>query len=576
MPIYYSTSDEISNASIGGKARNLHSLKHQGFLVPKWAVIPIDFMELFVMENNLSSEEIIEKIAAFEFPKSILQEIQSYFQDERFVAVRSSATEEDGKQYSFAGIFESYLQVPISEIDIYIKKVWQSAFSERAHLYCQAHQLETPKGIAVIIQSMVAAEVSGVAFGRNPAHPNEHEQVITAVYGLGEGIVSGALDADHFYVRDHNIIRSLADKKEALTLNTEQGFGVIKSSIPNSLRHQSSLTNDQVTLLSKMLGQLEVHFGRPQDIEFAVFNQEIYLLQSRPITTLSDTVIKENHIIWDNSNIIESYPGVTTPLTFSFIRQSYEGAYRLFAAYMGVDDTTIQKQQRIFANTLGLIHGRVYYNLRSWYQMLALLPGYKINARFMEKMMGVKERFDLPDHQISRSKATWQIVKMIVQMYFRYRSLPKQRAQFMHLLENTISEFKKINFEEKTPYELMNLYLRFEKTLLSQWKAPLLNDFFAMIWFGRLQKKCNEYLHSDNPNLHNDLLCGSADIISVEPIHRCIAIATLIQSNAEWRKLFTTQSESEIWKYLQSDSFAPLRISIENYIKDLVSAAWVN
>ena len=170
--------------------------------------------------------------------------------------------------------------------------------------------------------------------------------------------------------------------------------------------------------------------------------------------------------------------------------------------------------------------------------MLAMLPGYSINARFMEKMMGVKERFDVPpSYIISKGQAWWRIVKMVFKMASRYYSLPRKRRAFEVLLNATIAKYKAIDFNDKSANELLDLYLNFEKTLLNEWKAPLLNDFFAMIWFGRLQSTCEKKLKSSNPNIHNDLLCGSADIISTQPIHRTVALASEISQSLLEREI---------------------------------------
>jgi pyruvate,water dikinase len=277
-------------------------------------------------------------------------------------------------------------------------------------------------------------------------------------------------------------------------------------------------------------------------------------------------------VLWDNSNIIESYPGVTTPLTFSFISKSYEGAYRLFCEYLGVDKKVIEANHSVFENTLGLINGRVYYNLKTWYLMLAMLPGYSINARFMEKMMGVKERFDVPQsYLISKGQAWWRIVKMVFKMGARYYSLPRKRREFEILLNATIAKYKAIDLNEKSANELLQLYLDFEKTLLNEWKAPLLNDFFAMIWFGRLQSTCEKKLKSTNPNIHNDLLCGSADIISTQPIHRSIALASEISQSPLWKEKFLSLPAQELWvelKHSTSEDGKRIHAEIVRYIAD--------
>ncbi|HXC03483.1 MAG TPA: PEP-utilizing enzyme, partial [Bacteroidia bacterium] len=241
-----------------------------------------------------------------------------------------------------------------------------------------------------------------------------------------------------------------------------------------------------------------------------------------------------------------------------------------FCGFMGVSEKVIRENERVFANTLGLINGHVFYNLKTWYHMLALLPGYSINARFMEKMMGVKERFDIPDtYRLSKGAAWRSILLMGFRMYGRYLSLPSRRRAFMALVNKTITEYKQIKYEEKDACELMHLYLRFETLLLNEWKAPLLNDFFAMIWFGRLQKRCEKYGLHKNPNIHNDLLCGSSDIISVEPIHRSIALAASIAQQPELSSFFLQHDEDAIWNKLRSEpAFAVVYEEIRTYIAD--------
>jgi hypothetical protein len=244
--------------------------------------------------------------------------------------------------------------------------------------------------------------------------------------------------------------------------------------------------------LSLALDRLHRELGQPQDIEFAIINDELFFLQTRPVTKFVQKCT-DGYILWDNSNIIESYPGVTTPLTFSFISKSYEVAYKLFSGYLGVSQKVLKENDRVFSHTLGFINGRVYYNLKTWYHMLAMLPGYSINARFMEKMMGVKEQFDIPEsYRLSKGKAWWSILTMIFRMHSRFRALPKKRKAFVNLINKTISHYKKIDYTKGSINELVEHYLNFEKKLLNEWKAPLLNDFFAMIWFGMLQKQCEK------------------------------------------------------------------------------------
>lgn len=567
--------DAAKGLTIGGKARNLFRLKEIGLNVPEWIVIPQEELSAIIpLEIQQSSYSVITNyIDGLTIPKEFIDKIVSEFSNVMFFAVRSSAIDEDGSDFSFAGQFESHLFVAKEDLAENIKKVWKSAFSERVFQYRNNNKLEHKFGIAVIVQKMINADAAGVAFGINPANGDRNEKIISSVYGLGEGLVSGELDSDNFIIKDNSITPQLAVKTEKITMDSSVTGGTKKVAIDENKQKLPTLSNGQLLEIAGVLDTCYHEYGKPQDMEFAVAEGKIYLLQARPITNLhkiADT--NGDYILWDNSNIIESYPGVTTPLTFSFISKSYEGAYKMFSGFMGVDQKVITENERVFANTLGLINGRVYYNLKTWYHMLAMLPGYSINARFMEGMMGVKERFDIPEtYRLSKGKAWWSIIKMGVKMYGRFLSLPRKRKEFMVLLNATIAHYKSIDYSKKNANELMQLYIEFERILLNEWKAPLLNDFFAMIWFGMLQKQCQKFGISKNPNIHNDLLCGSSDIISIQPIHRSMAIASLVTKDAELKALFNDNDEQYIWKKLGTstkENFVTVKKEIDRYIED--------
>lgn len=568
------SSQQVSaGRTIGGKAANLYRLKALGMNVPDWIVLPQETIAGLVPEALKSAgyEAVRGFIETLEIPQADLDAIRAHFPGTGYFAVRSSAIDEDGSDFSFAGQFESRMFVTPENLAENIKAVWLSAFSQRVFDYRAHNGLTQTFGLAVIVQEMIAADVAGVAFGINPVTGNRSEQLVSAVFGLGEGLVSGELDADNYRLNGTEIQVEIAVKTQQLLLDRKTLTGLRKVPVPSELQEERTLSDSQLHEIRQILKQCAAAYGKPQDMEFAVKDGTVYLLQTRPVTNLHRIADPTaDYILWDNSNIIESYPGVTTPLTFSFISQSYEGAYKLFCRYMGVSEKTIAANERVFANTLGFMNGRVYYNLKTWYHMLAMLPGYSINARFMENMMGVKERFDIPEsYRLSKAKAWWSIVKMVFGMIVRYRSLPRKRREFMRLLDQTIAEYKQALDGGQNAGQLMQLYLDFERKLLSEWKAPLLNDFFAMIWFGRLQKACSAI--STNPNIHNDLLCGSSDIISTQPIHRSIALATQISEDPELKLLFHDEPENVIWQQLSTANdpkLLALKHEIDRYIAD--------
>ena len=477
-------------------------------------------------------------------------------------AVRSSASDEDGSTHSFAGQFQSYLFVNAENLLEKIQAVWLSSLSEEVLTYRRQYDLPASTQMGIIIQEMVDAEVSGAAFGLDPVSGNPEVQVVSAVYGLGEGLVSGLLDADHFEVENGQVTSSVRAKAFAMRKAPQQS-GLQQVAVPADLVDAPTLSNTQLLEVVAMLNQLEAHLGGPQDIEFAYRDDQLYLLQTRPITTSQET---KEYTLWDNSNIIESYPGITTPLTFSFIRKMYEQVYRQFVSLLGVTDTEIENRSTVFENTLGLVRGRVYYNLVSWYKMLALLPGYSLNAEYMEQMMGVKERFELEDgHIMTKGMARIRIAKMVIKMIRLHLGLNREKAKFQKHLDQVIHAYQHTNWEALTPDQIREKYQVFETSLLLQWKAPLINDFFAMIWFGVFRKQIDKHF-PEHPNLHNDLLCGSQDIISTAPIRKTMAIARMISDEERAFRLFSDFEPSEIWQTLNDGSFAELLQTIQQYL----------
>ena len=529
---------------IGGKASSLQFLTDHGFLVPKWMVF--SWSELTDLDSNI----VEEKIHLF---------FGANTKHNKY-AVRSSASLEDGTQHSFAGVFESYLDVSYDEITRKMELVSTSIHAPRVVEYLKNAGITEELKMSVVVQEMIASEVSGVAFGINPVTGDLNTKVINSVFGLGESLVSGDITADTYYLKNQTIESSIADKGFQY-LGTDRG--VEKVALETSKSSERSLTDTQIYEVAEVLERLDLLFGAAQDIEFCYFQNQLYVLQSRPITTFNEA----DYILWDNSNIIESYPGITTPFTFSFIEKMYEMVYKQLVGLMGVEQKEIERNTLVFENTLGLVRGRVYYNLLSWYKMLAMVPGYSLNAQFMETMMGVKERFDLKEkYQMSKGKAWFRIVLMLFKMIRLQVNLPKERDKFYKQVAEKLTKYHAIDYSILSSKQIVEHYVALEHDLLLKWKAPLVNDFFSMIWFGMLKKKVAE-LVPEEINLHNDLLCGSKDIISVEPIHQIFDLVHNIKQDSKVEQLFLTNTAYEVWNSLQSsEEYSSALIQINKYL----------
>ena len=527
-------SEEITRESleVGGKAKSLAFLSAKGFTVPPFVVVQL--IDSAGEIPSLSDIRDIISVSSSRLPAAHL------------FAVRSSASNEDGSDQSFAGMFESVLNVSSDRLANAILKVFESLRSTRLQAYSGSDQSE----MNVIIQSMLVPDFSGVAFGMDPLSGRRDRYVINSVKGLGDALVSGKVNADHFEIEDGRLVL------ERWADVSSKGY----------------IQNYHFQEIAGVLDRLLELLGRPQDVEFCFQNNTLFLVQSRPITQLNKKLDPNGEkCIWDNSNIIESYPGISSPLTFSFVSASYKGAYTLFSKYLGVSESVVEKNEEVFLNTLGYVNGRIYYNLKSWYLMLALLPGYRINARFMEQMMGVKEKFDLPKSEpISLFRAYSQVAKVVLMMLYRFIFMKSIRNRFVGLLESTLNEYKALPYSKMDSFELMYAYRQFERKLLNEWKAPLLNDLFAMISFGMLKKQCDALQIEDYQNIHNDLLCGSQDILSVEPIHRTLAIVALIEESKPLLTLFKEESSEHIWDRLMhsSNEYPELLKGIQAYLND--------
>lgn len=550
-----------SKKEVGGKGYHLFELVKKGYRVPKFIVLD----QVIMSEIIEGAEDPIRAIDDFKFSKEFLDKLKDYFEhfDDKVFAVRSSAVAEDGDQKSFAGQFESYLYVEPQDIINRIKNVFKSIYSKHVTNYISSDKNLKTTSIAVIIQEMIDPDVSGVGFGINPTNGKENSAVVSAVFGVGEGLVSGNLNADQFEFEAGNWMAKIADKKQKAVQH--KSGEISYQNLPESTSKSSTLSQQNLNEILVILRNLEKDFGAPQDIEFGLVKNEMILLQTRPITS----VHKKNEaskIVWDNSNIVESYPGVTTPLTFSYIQDAYKKVYIQLAEIMGANKKIIQNHESTFGNMLGYLNGRVYYNLLSWYKILAIFPGYSLNARFMENMMGVKERFDLPTSTRSNKiKAFFGTLKMILNILYRRITIKSETRNFYRKVEGALTELQSKDLSKLDITELIDEWHAIDDRLTKSWKAPLINDSFAMIYFGRLTKSIAELDIKENPNLHNDLLCGSRDIVSVEPIHRLLDIAENIQHKSGLKEIFTTASPLEGLELIRQES--DLKELFEAYLK---------
>jgi len=300
--------------TVGGKAASLGELTGAGLPVPPGFVVTAGTYRTFIEEAGIDEElfsavdvdsedsEALEAaherahelIVETEVPENVREEIVEAYRSlgdgETFVAVRSSATAEDLPDASFAGQQETFLNVTEDDLVDRVQECWASLFSQRAIYY--RNQKGFPHDevdIAVVVQTMVDAEKSGVMFTSHPS-TGDPRIIIEAAWGLGEAVVSGAVSPDNYVVdrTTGEVEQATVATKKVMHVKDDETGETVEREVPEDKRDQRVLTQEEIDRLIELGRKVEDHYGEPQDVEWAVAGGEVYMLQSRPITTIDD------------------------------------------------------------------------------------------------------------------------------------------------------------------------------------------------------------------------------------------------------------------------------------------------
>ena len=544
----------------GGKAMGLARLEAAGARVPPWFSITADgFL------GHLAQAGLLDRVRATicelcenpAFEESSLIDMQGWIKSLTLepdfahavgdaiqaigpgpYAVRSSMAGEDSASFSFAGQLESFLyQRSLDDVVTALCACWASCLSARVMAYRQRVGLgDALPRMGVVIQRMIGGQVSGVAFSSHPVTGVRDHALITGAWGLGEGVVSGLCNADD-YTCSHSgeeIDVTLADKDRALVESCDGSTGTVEVRVSEDRRKVRCLSQDQVLELTTEVCRLATTMGRPQDIEWTIDSETLYLLQSRPITNLVAPPNTDGpRQVFDNSNIQESYCGVTTPLTFSFAARAYQSVYNQTMRTLGMSAAMVQLHDERHRHMLGLIHGRIYYNINNWYQGLLLLPGFGRNKVDMEKMMGLTDPIDfVEDYTLTWSNKLRQLPRLLAtaaRMLHAFTRLKREVPEWLDNFERVYARLDRRRFASASFSELMQWLQQLEDEVLSNWHTPIINDFAVMICNGRLRRLVAAS-GVPNPDIVTQQLLGGEDgIESTEPTHLLMRMAVLIR-----------------------------------------------
>ncbi|EPH43673.1 PEP/pyruvate-binding domain-containing protein [Streptomyces aurantiacus] len=413
------TADEL-----GGKGARLDELTAAGLPVPSAFCLTTGLFDLFLRESGLAAEiraaearaepalTVREAILARDVPEPIARTILAAYEDlgRPRVAVRSSAPREDSAERSFAGQHDTVLDVSgdAALLDA-VKVCWASLWSDRAAAYRSG---PGPAGsIAVVVQEMVPADVSGVLFTVDPIGGRPNRLVVEACCGLGEGLVSGRVSSDFFVVDDRtlDVVEERVRYKVTKCASLSPGrIGMTK--VDAADRDAPCLTRDQLAALARLALDVRERYGTEQDIEWAMRDGTLHLLQARPITTRPRPETSDDarspylpqHLrelpdatrhgtLWSRMDIGEIFVGLMSPLGLSFARHYQDHVHGDCAAALGVRDTGDVGLH------MGFFQGHVYLNISYTAYLLGQAVPTRDQRHFTRRF--VSEEVDLATYE---------------------------------------------------------------------------------------------------------------------------------------------------------------------------------
>ncbi|MBB4854230.1 pyruvate,water dikinase [Mycobacteroides chelonae] len=543
---------------VGNKAASLMWLTTQGYAVPAFTVVTTDQCARILEQARLpiaahlaaldadahdslrtTAENIRELINRLSIPADTADEIAiqiAGFGSGARLAVRSSVEGEDSAADSFAGQLDTFLDVAAEGVESAILGVLASAYSERSLFYRARRGIDNVTvDTAVIVQVLVDSAVAGVVFSCNPTNGDIGEAVVSAGFGLGEGVVSGTTDCDTYFV-----------DTESRTVNTRV----------EQIENGPALTDERVAEIVTVAVDLAAALGSPRDIEWAIDNSgKLWLLQARPVTA---TGMRQT--IFDNVNVAESYPGLSTPLTFSVVRLAYEQVFRACHRDFGASQKTVRDNSAsLYPYLVGTAHGRIYYNISNWYSLFLQIPGMEFAVEGWEAALGIESRYKrptLPLRGLALAK-TWILrVRVILVVLAGWLRLRTRLASFFSLLNDFTADLDhrlapENSENRREPHELLGWLERCISELVPAYSVQIFNDFLAQQLFhviGRIIEKAG----AANPEAtRNELFCGEEGVRSVDPVRSLLGLAELARANASLTELFASDLDAQdVWAKL--------------------------
>ena len=569
--------NQFLKEQVGGKAHYLFAMKKAGLNVPNFVVVPVQTINELLLSIRIEIETVLinynvaqlplisKKIEALIFStpnssevfKTILEQCKQNFGERFMIAVRSSAIDEDSDKASFAGQHQSFLFVDEKTLILKIKKSIASAWSLNALTYRVSHQISIQNiQYAIILQKMIRAQKSGVGFSMD-VNANMAEMVIVSGYGLGEGIVSDLIETDTFFINRINtsVKQQISQKNEQLVYN-EHRKQLEKTPIAKKLKNVSVLNHNEILKIVAVLFKAEKLLETIADIEFSFDeNHDLFILQMRPVTGIDLSDLK----ILDNTNIVESYPDISLPLTFSFVNEAYAKVFKNASKAFWISKKTTRELTPIFNDLLAHYYGRIYYRLDNWYVMMSQLFPSKKAMESWEKAVGLKK--DIADEKHISYAAKFKIYTAFLWLLIRYK---KGNNYFFKQFKVNYSYLKSY-YKKSSSKELLNHLDKASSKIYANWHVTLINDLISFKSFALLQKMIVKY-NIGTEEMANDLLSGQLKSDSEKAILELLVLKNEIKKNKDLSILFQ-KSNTFILQELATNKYLDFNKKSIQYLK---------
>lgn len=482
---------------------------------------------------------------------------------------------EDGTGDPLAGLSDSFLYVRREDVVRRVAECWASAFSARAVHYQQQRGIDWRHArVAVGVQRMIDGKRSFVAFTRDP-RDGADRRVIAAAYGIGEGVVAERADIDHFFADPHGVSVQAAVVPKARMIGLDPanpGAGPRELPVPAALSQRPVLTEDEVRQICALADRAEACFGVPQDIEGTLTaDGEIHLVQARPMVPSATApmpsrrrVLPDDKIRWTNHNVTESFPGVTSTLTFSQACQFYELAFGGFYRRMGVRARDLRRHDAWLGQMIGRINGRVYYRLDAWYELHGLIPIYALLRPTWQRAIGLSgdELTDAPPLRYSL-RALARTAPRMVAMFAVHPWAIRRFLRWWDRFAATAGVLDGCDMKELAARH-RQIWSGFGKW----WPVTLVNSFFLLASQAVAERLLRRWAGDASPAMVGALLHGGRPNRSLAALRSALSVAEQMRASPELRQTLGTGDDQATYAQVSAGRFgADLADAVSEHLR---------